>query len=68
MGTVTIPSTRAWLSRREAADLLGFSVDSIDRRIAAGLLPAYRSGPKTIRVRREDVEHLLVRIPVGGAA
>lgn len=58
-------SNRVWLSRRQAGELVGLSLDSIDRRIAAGELPAYRSGPRTIRVRRDDVEGLFHRIPVG---
>lgn len=38
------------------------------RKIASGDLPAYRMGPRLVRVKRADLEALLTRIPAGGAA
>lgn len=49
-----------------AAERTGFSVRTLRRRIAEGKLPAYRSGPRSIRVDPADVDRLLVRIPTAG--
>jgi excisionase family DNA binding protein len=49
-----------------AADYLGVSIQSIRRRIAEGRLPAYRIGPRSIRVYIEDLDAL--KQPIGGAA
>lgn len=57
-----------FISRAEAAKIAGCSVDTIDRRIAEGLLPAYRFGAKTIRVKLSDIENMFRRIPVERAA
>jgi excisionase family DNA binding protein len=60
------------LSRKQAIDLvraaeyLGVSVQSIRRRIAEGALPAFRIGPRSVRVYIDDLEKL--KKPVGGAA
>ena len=44
-----------------AAERLGLSTKSIRRRIADGTLPAYRVGPRLIRLDAEDVDRLLPR-------
>jgi excisionase family DNA binding protein len=46
----------------EAAAILAVDDHTIRRQIAAGRLPAYRVGTKIIRLRREDVEKLLVPV------
>jgi excisionase family DNA binding protein len=51
------------LRLREAAEWYGVSERTLRRRIAEGRLPAFRVGPKSIRVRSEDVESLAVPIP-----
>lgn len=50
----------------EAARRLGLDVRTIRRLIAAGKLPAYRIGPKVIRIDPADLDRLETRIPVGG--
>jgi excisionase family DNA binding protein len=50
---------RAVLSVSEAARTLGVSPSTIWRWIEAGKLPAYRIGPKKIRVRKEDLEQMV---------
>jgi excisionase family DNA binding protein len=54
----------------EAAARHGVTTKTIRRRIADGTIPAYRSGPRLIRVDPDDVDSaLLSPIPtVGGAA
>lgn len=52
-----------WLSIRDTADLVGKSTKTIRRLIADGSLPAYRFGPKSIVIRRSDVEALIRPIP-----
>ena len=56
------------MSLEAAAAYLGISEKSVRRRISEGSLPAYRMGPRHIRVRLEDVDALLRPIPTGGAA
>lgn len=60
-----IESTKpgAFISLSTAADILGISVHTVRRRIAAGELPAYRTGRRIIRVRVADLERLLKRVP-----
>ena len=53
-----------WLSLQQAADLLGVSVDTIRRRIAAGVLPAFRCGARLIRVRAADLDSVFRPITV----
>lgn len=45
-----------YYSVAEAAELLGVSPSTVWRWIDAGRLPAYRVGPKNIRIARADVE------------
>ncbi len=61
------PPGRKFLPLKEGAEVTGTSVRTLRRRIAEGELPAYRIGPRAIRVRLEDVEALARRIPTGGA-
>lgn len=60
-----IESTKpgAFISLSAAADILGISVHTLRRRIAAGELPAFRTGRRIIRVRVCDLEKLLRRVP-----
>ena len=60
-----IESTKpgAFISLAQAAEILGISVHTLRRRIAAGELPAFRTGRRIIRVRISDLERLLRRIP-----
>ena len=60
-----IESTKpgAFISLSTAADILGVSVHTLRRRIAAGELPAFRTGRRIIRVRVSDLERMLRRVP-----
>ena len=60
-----IESTKpgAFVSLAQAADILGISVHTLRRRIAAGELAAFRTGRRIIRVRVRDLEKLLSRVP-----
>lgn len=54
------------LTRREAADFLGCSEKTIRNYIASGALAAYRvRGGRFLRIKRSDLEALLVRVPAG---
>lgn len=57
------PLAAAALSIRDVAEFTGFHPDTIRRRIADGTLPAFRIGPRAIRIRREDAEALLRPVP-----
>lgn len=50
--------TRGMLSLAEAAELAGISIKTLRRRIAEGALPAFRTGPRLIRVHPEDLAAL----------
>ena len=60
-----IESTKpgAFISLSAAANMLGISVHTLRRRIAAGELPAFRSGRRIIRIRVSDLEKLFRRVP-----
>lgn len=60
---ITTTTRRQFESLAEAAERTGLSTWTLRRRIADGLLPAYRSGSRIIRVDPDDVDHLLKRIP-----
>ncbi|WP_367181608.1 excisionase family DNA-binding protein [uncultured Serinicoccus sp.] len=54
---------RHYESLAAAAERTGMSIRTLRRRIAEGQLPAYRSGPRLIRVNPADVDRLMVQIP-----
>jgi len=47
-----------YITAYEAAALVGCTHATIRRRINDGTLPAYRFGPRTIRIKREDLDLL----------
>ena len=47
------------LKKPEAADFLGVSVRTLEGMIKRGVIPAYKIGPKSVRLRREDLEEYL---------
>ena len=58
-----ISPTRRLVSVDDAAEQLQVNPKTIRRYVAAGRLPAYRTGPRLIRVCQDDVDALLQRIP-----
>lgn len=56
------------LTLQEVAAIKRCSLKSIRRRVADGTLPAYRLGPRLIRVKPEDLDRLDRRIPTAGFA
>lgn len=61
--TDTTKPRRQFESLADAADRTGLSIRTLRRRIAAGQLPAYRSGPRVLRVDPADVDRLMVLVP-----
>lgn len=51
------------LTIRDVALQKAVSRRTVRRWVAAGVLPAYRVGPRVIRFRRDDVDGLAARIP-----
>ena len=51
------------LSIQEAAHARGVTTKTVRRWIAQGLVPAYRVGPRLIRIREDDLKNLSRRIP-----
>ena len=58
------PTFRKPLTRREAAEILQVSVNSINRYIRSGLLKAHRVGQRLIRIDPRSLEELLQGTPV----
>lgn len=57
------------LSIYEVAEILGICPRTVREHISAGRLPAFKVGPgrtSPIRIKAEDVEALLRRIPTAG--
>ena len=52
-----------YLSLEQAAEVMSLSVKTIRRRIADGTIPAYQCGRRPIRIRLDDLEAALRRIP-----
>ena len=63
--TTTPLTRRQFETLAQAAERTGLSIRTLRRRIATGALPAYRSGPRVLRVDPKDVDHLMVRVPTG---
>lgn len=55
-----------WLSKREACEHLGVTDRTLRTYIAEGRLPAYRLGPRLVRIDAADLDALLRPVPVGG--
>lgn len=51
-----------YISFEQAAEITEQSVRTIRRRVSDGSLPAYKFGPRHIRIRLEDLEAMARRI------
>jgi excisionase family DNA binding protein len=56
---------RKFISPTQAAETYEISPRTIVRYIAQGLLPAYRIGPRNIRLDVDDVERILLGNRIG---
>lgn len=64
--TDKIPAAKklpTYLSLEEAAEVMSLSIRTIRRRIADGTIPAYQCGKRPIRIRLDELEAALRRIP-----
>ncbi len=52
-----------YLSLEQAAEITDQSIRTLRRRISDGSLPAYRLGPRIIRIKLDDLQALARRIP-----
>jgi excisionase family DNA binding protein len=52
-----------YLSLEEAAEMMSLSTRTVRRRISDGTIPAYQCGRRPIRIRLDDLEAALRRIP-----
>jgi len=60
---MTAKNLPIYLSLDEAAEIMSLSVKTIRRRISDGTIPAYQCGKRPIRIRLDDLEAALRRIP-----
>ena len=56
------PEPCAYITINQAADITGCTTGTIRRRIEDKTLPAYRFGPRSIRIKREDLDLLFERV------
>lgn len=52
-----------YLSLEEASEIMSLSTRTIRRRISDGTIPAYQCGKRPIRIRLDELEAALRRIP-----
>jgi excisionase family DNA binding protein len=52
-----------YVSLEEAAEMMSLSTRTIRRRISDGTIPAYQCGRRSIRLRLDELESALRRIP-----
>ncbi len=52
-----------YVSIEEAAEMMSLSTRTIRRRISDGTIPAYQCGRRSIRIRVDELEAALRRIP-----
>ena len=52
-----------YVSLEEAAEMMSLSTRTIRRRISDGAIPAYQCGRRSIRLRLDELEAALRRIP-----
>lgn len=52
-----------YVSLDEAAEIMSLSARTIRRRISDGTIPAYQCGRRAIRIRLDDLEAALRRLP-----
>ena len=55
-----------YLSLAEAAEVMSMSVKTIRRRIAEGTIPAYTCGHGSLRIRLDELETAMRRVPASG--
>ena len=53
-----------YVSLDEAAEMMSLSTRTMRRRISDGTIPAYQCGRRPIRIRLDDLEAALRRIPL----
>jgi len=63
----SIPA-RTYVTIAAAAEYTNLHTQTIRRRIADGTIPAYRIGPRMLRVDLAEVHAALRQIPTGGQA
>ena len=69
MADLRSPTTPDWLSPPGAARAYGFALSTIWRRINDGTLPAYKvAGTRSVRIKRADLDALMIPFHGGGAA
>lgn len=52
-----------YVSLEEAAEMMSMSTRTIRRRISDGTIPAYQCGRRSVRLRLDELEAALRRIP-----
>ncbi len=62
MTTTTQKSLPTYVSLAQAAEITEQSVRTIRRRVSDGSLPAYKFGPRHIRIKLEDLEAMARRV------
>lgn len=61
------PPLHRWATLREGAAYLGIGLRTLTDKIATGEVPAYRCGPRLVRVDLNELDQLMVPVPNGAA-
>ena len=61
--SLSVDASDQWMTQRDVARTCHVTVITVRTWIADGRLPAYRLGPKMIRIKRSDVNALLSPLP-----
>ena len=62
----TEPAAPSWMTVPQVAADLQVGERTVRRYVSEGKLPAYRVGPRHLRIRRADVENLVTVVPTVG--
>lgn len=65
---MTTTRERDYYTVAQAAEMLEVSTTTVWRWIKAELLPAYRAGPKNLRIKKQDLERVITPARESGRA
>lgn len=57
-------NTNEWITRKEAAQIMGVHPRTIDYRVSTGKITEYRDGLNRLRFSRKEIERLLTPVAV----
>jgi excisionase family DNA binding protein len=62
-----VDASDEWMTQKQAAEKIKVTVATVRSMIDRGELPAYRLGPRVVRIRRSDLDSVLTPIEAARA-